>query len=261
MLIKSTFLLGLLLALGGCGGSNTDSNPSLQGTWYFKSQGMPSTYYGQHVIEQNGSDILITYCDRNSYALRLVGSSLVDLEGKPYYLQPSGTNLLIGSGDTSKRSEVQRFSRSTHFASGQLTVAVPSTESVVAVQDVCAKTGARRFVALDKTETLPKSITITAPYKKTFVRLELAFESVVTGDYVVRDFDTFIHSPSGAVYIVLMSPDYISSLGKNFLEASSGNVRVRSTIAGNFAVEGSVITTVGEHVAFAADVTLDKQPR
>lgn len=261
MLFKSILLLGSLLILEGCGGGNADSNLNLQGTWYFKNQGTPATYFGQHRIEQNGDEIRITYCDRNTYTLRLAGSRLFDLQGNPYYLQPSGTDLMVGSGDTGQRSEVRRFSTKTLFESGRLTIATSSVEPAVAEQDVCATKSPGRFVTLDNTEVHPERVIITAPYKNSFVRLKIAFQSVLVGSYIVRDFDAFVHNPGDAVYIELSSPAYAGQLGRESLEGVSGTVHVRHSTGDRFAFEGTVVTTAGDHVSFVAEVVLDKKPQ
>jgi hypothetical protein len=141
-----------------------------------------------------------------------------------------------------------------------LTVAVSSTETLTSEQDVCAAKGIARFGATDGPDIFPETLIITAPYKTTFVRIELAFQSLSAGDYPVRDFDTFVRNPSGAAFVELTSPAYAEPLAKEFLRASSGEVRVRGNATENFNVEGSVLTTTGEHVFFAADVVI-KQPQ
>jgi hypothetical protein len=260
MLTKIILLLALLFTLSSCGGTNTSSDASLEGTWYFKAHTTPATYVGQHVIEQNGDNVLITYCDRTTYALRLVGAQLIDPQGTPYYLQPSGTDLLAGAGDTEQRSEARRFSRSTRFEAGSLAVAVPSTEALFAEQDVCAAKDTARFASMGGQEIFPERLVITAPYKTTFVRIEIAFQTLAAGDYSVQDFDTFVSHPGGAAFVELTSPAYAESLAQELSQPRSGEVHVRGNATEGFNVEGSVLTTTGKHVLFAADVVL-KQPQ
>jgi len=259
MYIYRTVPMLLSFALLGCGGSQVQPEASLQGTWYFQTTDNPAMLVGRHIITQRDDDILITYCDRLTYALLIQNEVLIDPRGLPYYLQPSGSDSLVGRGDTGNRVQAVKVSGQVTFDSGSLSVLAAGMDELVTSQDVCAQEGAGRFVAFDGTEIAPRVVTITAPYKNDFIRIRAAFHSLSPGTYSVVEINSFIHKPEESVYLDIESPVY----GDTFAEGggvsiASGTVSIKNSELGNFQLEGLLSTTVGKAISFSSTVVLGK---
>lgn len=259
MRLKSLLLLSSLFVLNACGGGHDDAEIDLSGTWYYKrGGGAQPSYYGRHVIEQRGQEVLITYCDRQKLALRLAGSALMTSQGGRFYLQPAGSSLLRGPDDRGGASEVRKFSSGTGFDAGRVSVTAGSTEPVSADREICAATREFGFQRADGTPLAGKGVSISAPYKNSFVRIELAFEAVAEGEYSASESAEFVRSPAGKAFVEVTSPEYVGPLGTDGLIASSGTVRVKRIARDSFSVEGTVLVFGGTWLTFSAEVPLDE---
>ena len=248
----------ICFALLGCGESDVQSGVNLQGTWYFQTQENPTMLLGRHIITQREDDVLITYCSRLTYALRFEDGVLVDPLGAPYYLQPRGSDRLVGLGDTGTQSEVVKVSSQVTFDSGGLSVFAEGMEDLIAFQGVCAEERAGRAGALDGTEIASRVVTMTAPYQDSFIRIQIAFHALSAGAYSVLNLDPFVHDPS-SVLMDIDSPVYGNTFGDaGRVSVASGSVTVVTSEAGDFRIEGLMSTTVGRTISFSAAVVLNK---
>jgi hypothetical protein len=259
MQLFSTYPILLSFALLGCGGAQPQQGSSLVGTWYFQTTDIPPALVGRHAITQQGNDVLITYCNRQTYALKLQDGVLVDPLGLPYYLQPSGSDRLVGQGDAGNRSQAVKVSNEVSFDSGSLSVFASGWDDLVTSQGVCAEERAGRFVALDGTEISPRVVTITAQYGNSFLRIQAAFHSLLPGVYSVLDIDSFVHAPTGAASLDIQSPAYGNTFGDSgAVPITSGTMSIKSSDPGNFQLEGLLTTTLGATISFSSTVVLGK---
>jgi hypothetical protein len=248
----------LLLALLGCGGGQFQKDVDLQGTWYFQTRDDRATLVGRHIITQRGDDVLITYCNRSTYALSFPNGVLIDPRGLPYYLQPVDSHHLVGMGDSGNRSQAVKVSNKVTFDSGSLSFLADGTDALTTSDDVCADDRAGRYVALDGTEISPRVVTMTAPYKDSFIRIQAALHSLQPGSYSVLDLDSFVHTPS-STYITIESPVFGDTLGNDgSVWIASGTVLITSSSAEDFQIHGFVMTHTGSSVSFSAKVVLGK---
>jgi hypothetical protein len=249
----------LALALLGCGGGQSQPHLNLQGTWHFQTTEDRATLVGKHIITQQGQDILITYCNRLTYALKLQDGVLLDPRGLPYYLQPSDSDHLVGTGDSGARSQVLKTSNRVIFDSGSLSLRASGMDDLAASDNVCADNRAGRFGASDGTEIPARVVTLTAPYRGTFVRVQAAFKSLQPGAYSVQSVDPFVHAADGVTNLVIESPAFGDALGGDaFAMIASGTVQVLASDSGNLRIHGSVTTVNAMSISFSATVALSQ---
>lgn len=262
---KSIGYLASLLLLASCGGGGSDAvQPSvnLQGLWYEAFSNPPIKYTDPFVISQNGSDVVIKSCDWSTLPLKLHGDRLVQADGQDYYLQPRGEDSLSGYNVRTPVNK-KRLSTTAQFDSGRVSLNLPSAAPFQASQDVCAQKVYQSYPRNDGVEWIASGAMVTAPYMGSHVQLKLLFDQTQAlrpGDFVARDRASFVQTPAGSVHVEVTSPAFVGTYGRNTLESSAGQVRVRSIATGAYAFEGTVTTTTGAQILLNSEVVIERQP-
>jgi hypothetical protein len=266
---RTALMLASAALLASCGGGSGSGNTavpvfSLAGTWYSDVRDPRDTgsaaFITQAVIRESGSQVLITYCDRTTETIARSGNELLNLDGTPYPLAIQDATTLvmrpgIGPG-TVPAPHIWKHSDSLRFDSGSASFTFPSGETLASDSDVCAKVEHWRFSNLGGRELTAPVVTVTAPYRDSWVRIVIAFREIADGRYDIVGYEPFFADTTGLATLQdLSSPLFAAQYGAEALIFKSGTVQVSNYTGSAVELAGSVVLGGGT-VRFTARVTL-----
>jgi hypothetical protein len=153
-----------------------------------------------------------------------------------------------------KRSTVGRF------ASGSVGLTLPTGERFSADTDVCAETWTGRYEDSLGNRLSPSIITISMPYRDSYIRIEAAFRQISNGQYDVVAFEPFIQGRVNDITISgFISLSFAAQYGGDSLAIRFGTLQVSNYIGSSVTLSADLITAAGLPVKFTANAKL--QPR
>lgn len=258
--------LSSAVLLAGCGGGSASAPPtatlaSLNGNWFGQRQNPGGiAYYSETLIAESGTSVLLTHCDRTTEQLTRNGSQLFDREGQPYFMYVRDANTLASRPELGSSSVMRKRSSAGRFDSGRASVTLPSGETVASTADVCAEGTTGRFEDSLGNQVSPYVVTVSLPYRDSFIRIDIAFRQIGVGEYQVVGFEPFV---SGGEHVVTVtdftSPALPTPDGGFGFMIVSGTVRVSSYTASSITMSADLKAATGGPVKFTASVRL--QPR
>ena len=252
-------------ALAGCGGESANdiaqrsaAQLNLSGNWYSERQTAQGPVDGvEFLVSETGSKVVFTYCNRMTETLTRDGSQLFDREGKLYYIYVKDPATLASRPEFNFNTVSRKRSTVGRFDYGSVTLALPSGERFTASTDVCAETMTGRYGDSRGNEIAPTLVTLSLPYRASFIRITVAFRQLANGAYRVVDFAPFVQGGVNDVNVSdfyspeLMTPDDIDAV-----IIRSGTVRVSNYTSTGLTLSADLVTVDGLPVTLAANVRL-----
>jgi hypothetical protein len=261
--IRTALLLhcAVLLASCGGGGASSSAQATLSGNWFGELQTAAGpVYYNETVIADSGAGLLLTHCNRTSERLTRNGSQLFDRDGQLYYLYVRDAATLASRPDLPFGSVMKKRSDAGRFDSGRATVTLASGDTVAATADVCAESGTAGFEDSLGNKVSPIIVTVSLPYRDSFIRVDIAFRQIGVGQYDVAGFEAFVRGAAGVASVMeFSSPALRSADGGEGYAIAAGTVQVSSYRRTGIVLSADLKTITGDPVRFSADVRL--QPR
>jgi len=259
---RSALMLASATLLAGCGGGSGDGRTaapafSLAGTWYSDAHdAVGAAFTAQSIIRESGSQILITHCDRSTETVARSGNELRNLDGTPYYLAIQDATTLVSRSGTGSGAHIWKHSDSLRFESGSASFTFPSGETLASDSDVCAKVENGRFFNLAGREIAAPIVTVTAPYRDSWVRIAIAFREIADGRYDIVGYEPFFADRAGLATVQdLSSPLFAAQYGAEDMIFKSGTVQVSNYTGSAVELAGSVVLGGGT-LRFTARVSL-----
>jgi hypothetical protein len=266
MMKSAATCLSSAVLLAGCGGGSPSAPPtatlaSLTGNWSGERQNPGGVaYYSETLIAESGAGVLLTHCNRTTEQLTRNGSQLFDREGKLYFLYVRDATTLAARPDLPLGSVMRKRGSAARFDSGSASVTLPSGETLAATADVCAEGGTGRFEDTRGNQASPYIVTVSLPYRDSFIRVDIAFRQIGVGEYQVVGFEPFVSGGANVVTVTdFTSPALPAPDGGFGFMIVSGTVQVSSYTATSITMSADLKAATGEPVKFTASVRL--QPR
>ena len=234
---------------------------SLNGNWFAERQtAQGPVYNAETVISENGTSVLRTYCNRMTESLTREGSQLFDRNGRLHWLYVQDPSTLASRPELGFNTVIRKRSTAGRFDSGSVALMLPLGEAVTADTDVCAEASLGRYGDSHGNEIAPVLVTLSLPYRASFIRITVAFRQIGNGEYKVVGFEPFVQGGANEVTVSdFYSPDLMTPDEGDAVIISSGTLRVSNYTPSSITLSADLVTVTGMPVKLAANVRL--QPR
>jgi hypothetical protein len=238
--------------------ASCDGDQGLDGTWYSQiREGSRVSYAGERIIVEDGTHVVIRYCEGYVDELERSGNDLSYSDGTPYYLHVVNNRTLEGLGDLGSGTiHTVKLSSRTKFASGILQMTSTTVGDLRANEDVCAQVKNRIFAWTDRSERLAPVITVNAPFGAHRLTLELPFRKITPGVHPLVDFEEFVKGSGPGVMPWIQSDAFMSMIGNDVLPVVAGSVEVRSAWPDSLNIHGQLELSTGEQLVFDTRVSV-----
>lgn len=258
------FTAGACLLAGCAGGGPADAVPEsasqvcLDGNWFAERQdGAGIVDTGERLIKESGTRFLVTYCDRRSELLTRSGSQLFDRDGKLHYLYIRDPATLASRPELAFNTIIRKRSTAGRFASGSVGLTLPSGEALSADTDVCAETSTGRYEDAIGNQLAPSIVTLSMPYRDSYIRVAVAFRQLSIGRYDVIGFEPFVQGGANVATISdFSSPSFVAQHGGESVSITSGTIQISNYTATSVSLSAELKTAAGVPLKFAANVKL-----
>jgi len=263
-MLKKYILISTLALTTSCGDTNNieEETPSLydlSGTWFSEKIASDGSikWTGERVIRDSGKKVSIVHCNKQEVKLVESEDNLFDVSGGLYYLQIEDSDTLIGTDDFGNTLKVIKKLERTHYDSGTFQFTMEGYDDTNASVDVCAHLGNGRYGSVSGNEISGKSLTLSAPYKNSFISLDIDFRELAVGDYsIASDLNEFVEIDSKHALMDIDSPELIKDKDRDFVLIISGTITIQEYENDKLTISGNVTSLEGENITFVAVVTL-----